>query len=79
VIAAGDEGKSKTALQMVGILCLILGYPYRLELGPFDLGTVDLVYVGRALVYISLVFSLLSAISYVRLFAAAADDAGKPG
>lgn len=73
VIAAGDDGKSKTALQMVGILCLILGYPYHLTLGPLDLGIVDLVYVGRALVYVSLVFSIMSAVSYVRLFAAAAE------
>jgi CDP-diacylglycerol--glycerol-3-phosphate 3-phosphatidyltransferase len=73
VIAAGDDGKSKTALQMVGILCLILGYPYHLVLGPIDLGIVDLVYVGRALVYVSLVFSIMSAVSYLRLFAAAAE------
>lgn len=73
VIAAGDDGKSKTALQMVGILALILGYPYHLWLGPIDLGLVDLVYVGRALVYISLVFSILSALSYLRLFAAAVE------
>ncbi|HLV67474.1 MAG TPA: CDP-diacylglycerol--glycerol-3-phosphate 3-phosphatidyltransferase [Polyangiaceae bacterium] len=74
VIAAGEEGKSKTALQMVGILCLILGYPYHLTLGPLDMGEVDLVVVGRALVYVSLVFSLLSAVSYVRLFAAAVES-----
>ncbi|MEO7036035.1 MAG: CDP-diacylglycerol--glycerol-3-phosphate 3-phosphatidyltransferase [Polyangiaceae bacterium] len=73
VIAAGDDGKSKTALQMVGILALILGYPYHLSLGPVDMGIVDLVYVGRALVYISLVFSILSALSYLRLFAAAVE------
>jgi CDP-diacylglycerol--glycerol-3-phosphate 3-phosphatidyltransferase len=73
VIAAGDDGKSKTALQMVGILALILGYPYHLSLGPLDLGVVDLVYVGRALIYVSLVFSILSAVSYLRLFAAAVE------
>ena len=77
VIAAGDDGKSKTALQMVGILALILGYPYHLKLGPLDLGIVDLVYVGRALVYISLVFSILSALSYLRLFAAAVEAKDK--
>ena len=77
VIAAGDDGKSKTALQMVGILALILGYPYHLQLGPLDLGIVDLVYVGRALVYISLVFSILSALSYLRLFAAAVEAKDK--
>lgn len=69
VIGAGGGGKSKTALQMVGILCLILGYPYHLDLGLYDLGVVDLVVVGRALVYVSLVFSLVSAVEYLRLFA----------
>jgi len=73
VIAAGGGGKSKTALQMVGILCLILGYPYDLHLGLMDLGVVDLVVVGRALVYISLVFSLASAVEYVNLFARAVE------
>jgi CDP-diacylglycerol---glycerol-3-phosphate 3-phosphatidyltransferase len=68
VIAAGEDGKTKTALQMIGILCLILGYPYHLTLGPLDLGWVDLVNVGRALVYVSLVFSIVSAVSYVRIF-----------
>jgi CDP-diacylglycerol--glycerol-3-phosphate 3-phosphatidyltransferase len=74
VIAAGDDGKSKTALQMIGILALILGYPYHLYLpGIWDFGVVDLVYVGRALVYASLVFSISSAVSYLRLFAAAVE------
>jgi len=72
-IAAGDDGKTKTALQMVGILCLILGYPYHLTFGPIDLGEVDLIYVGRALVYVSLVFSIMSALSYTRLFAEAVE------
>jgi CDP-diacylglycerol--glycerol-3-phosphate 3-phosphatidyltransferase len=79
VIAAGDDGKSKTALQMVGILCLLLGYPYHLTLGPLDLGEVDLVMVGRALVYISLVFSLMSAFSYARLFAEAVEAKNRRG
>ncbi len=73
VIAAGDDGKTKTALQMVGILCLLLGYPYHLTLGPIDLGVVDLVYAGMALIYVSLFFSILSAASYVRLFAEAVE------
>jgi CDP-diacylglycerol--glycerol-3-phosphate 3-phosphatidyltransferase len=73
VIAAGESGKSKTALQMVGILCLILGFPYHLSLGFIDLGMVDLVVVGRALIYISLVFSVTSAVEYVGLFAQAVE------
>jgi CDP-diacylglycerol--glycerol-3-phosphate 3-phosphatidyltransferase len=73
VIAAGEGGKSKTALQMIGILALILGYPYHLTLGPLDLGMVDLVQVGRWLVYISLIFSIWSAVAYVGLFAQAVE------
>lgn len=73
VIAAGSGGKSKTALQMVGILCLIVGYPYRLDFGIVDLGEVDLVSVGRWLVYLSLAFSLYSAAQYIGLFAEAVE------
>ena len=73
VIAAGGGGKSKTALQMVGILCLVIGYPYHLDIGIYDLGVVDLVPVGRWLVYISLVFSFGSGFEYVRLFAEAVE------
>src|SRR6478609_6548581 len=69
IISAGGGGKNKTALQMVGILCLMLGYPYEIDLWVIDLGRVDLVIVGRALIYISLVFSLQSAVSYLLLFA----------
>jgi CDP-diacylglycerol--glycerol-3-phosphate 3-phosphatidyltransferase len=72
VIAAGESGKVKTALQMVGIICLILGYPYRIHFG-FDFGVVDLVHVGRLLIYLSLVFSLTSAAQYMGLFADAID------
>jgi CDP-diacylglycerol--glycerol-3-phosphate 3-phosphatidyltransferase len=73
VIAAGESGKSKTALQMVGILCLIIGFPYHLDLGLADLGIVDLVRVGRWLIYVSLFFSLTSAVEYVGLFGAAVE------
>jgi CDP-diacylglycerol--glycerol-3-phosphate 3-phosphatidyltransferase len=73
VISAGQEGKTKTALQMIGIVCLVLGYPYHMTFGPLDLGVVDLVHVGRMLVYLSLVFSIASAAQYVRLFAMAVE------
>jgi CDP-diacylglycerol---glycerol-3-phosphate 3-phosphatidyltransferase len=80
IISAGGGGKNKTALQMVGILCLMLGYPYELDLWIIDLGRVDLVIVGRALIYISLVFSLQSAVSYLLLFArASAAQPPRPG
>src|SRR5512140_3225742 len=56
VIAADSGGKTKTALQMIGIICLLLGYPYHLTLGVVDFGRVDLVHVGRLLIYCSLFF-----------------------
>lgn len=73
VISAGQEGKVKTALQMIGIVCLLLGYPYHLSYAGIDLGIIDLCRVGRALVYLSLVFSVASAAEYTKLFAEAVD------
>jgi CDP-diacylglycerol--glycerol-3-phosphate 3-phosphatidyltransferase len=73
VIAAGQEGKTKTALQMIGIIALLLGYSYPLSYAGIDLGVVSLTRVGRMLVYLSLVFSLASAAQYVRLFGAAVE------
>jgi CDP-diacylglycerol--glycerol-3-phosphate 3-phosphatidyltransferase len=77
VIAAGEEGKAKTALQMIGIICLILGYPYHLSYLGIDLGAVDLVHAGRMLVYLSIIFSLASAAQYVRLFVLAVEAKDK--
>jgi CDP-diacylglycerol--glycerol-3-phosphate 3-phosphatidyltransferase len=68
IISAGKEGKTKTALQMLGIIVLLSGYPYHLSYLGFDLGVVDLAKVGRMLVYLSLVFSVASAAQYVSLF-----------
>ena len=73
VISAGQEGKTKTALQMMGIIALVLGYPYHLSYAGLDLGVVDMVHVGRTLVYLSLLFSFASAAQYVRLFASAVE------
>jgi CDP-diacylglycerol--glycerol-3-phosphate 3-phosphatidyltransferase len=77
IIAAGDGGKTKTALQMIGIVCLILGYPYTFTIGIYDFGAVDLVHVGRLLIYLSLVFSLWSAGRYMSLFVDAIDAKNK--
>jgi CDP-diacylglycerol--glycerol-3-phosphate 3-phosphatidyltransferase len=73
IISAGQEGKTKTALQMIGIIALLAGYPYHVHLFGIDLGIVDLVKVGRVLVYLSLVFSVASAAQYVSLFAEAVE------
>ena len=73
VIAAAEQGKQKTALQMVGILLMVLGYPYQMRLLGIDLGIVDLVLVGRALVYLSLILSFTSAAEYILFFARAVE------
>jgi CDP-diacylglycerol--glycerol-3-phosphate 3-phosphatidyltransferase len=73
VISAGQEGKTKTALQMIGTICLVLGYPYHLSYLGLDLGVVDLIHVGRMLIYLSLVFSVASAAQYIGLLSAAVD------
>jgi CDP-diacylglycerol--glycerol-3-phosphate 3-phosphatidyltransferase len=73
VISAGNEGKTKTALQMIGIVALVLGYPYHLAYLGIDLGVVDMVRVGQMLVYLSLLFSFASAAQYARLFGAAVE------
>jgi CDP-diacylglycerol---glycerol-3-phosphate 3-phosphatidyltransferase len=77
IIAAGDGGKAKTALQMIGIVCLILGYPYQIHIGVLDLGRLDLIHVGRLLIYLSLFFSLASAAQYMGLFVDAIDAKNK--
>ncbi len=73
IISAGAEGKTKTALQMIGIIALLAGYPYHLSYAGIDLGVVDLARVGRVLVYLSLVFSMASAAHYISLFAEAVE------
>lgn len=73
IISAGQEGKTKTALQMIGIIALLAGFPYRLNYLGIDLGIVDFVKVGQVLVYLSLVFSVASAAQYVSLFAEAVE------
>lgn len=77
VIAAGEEGKTKTALQMIGIIALLLGYPYPLRYPGIDLGVIDMTRVGCTFVYLSLFFSITSAAQYIRLFAEAVEAKNK--
>ena len=73
VISAAEGGKQKTALQVMGIIFLLVGYPYEMHLLGLDLGVVDMTKIGRALIFLSLVMSFLSAAGYVALFARAVD------
>lgn len=77
IISAGQEGKTKTALQMLGIILLLSGYPYHLSYLGLDLGVVDFAVVGRSLVYLSLVFSVASAAQYIALFSDTVEAAKK--
>ena len=63
VIAAGQEGKYKTALQLVAIVFLLLHYPYPIDFFVAT-GVVDANRVGTVLLYISVFFSVWSAWKY---------------
>jgi CDP-diacylglycerol--glycerol-3-phosphate 3-phosphatidyltransferase len=67
VIAAGQEGKYKTALQLAAIVFLLLHYRYPIDFLVVTLD-VDANRVGTLLLYISVVFSVWSAVVYTRNF-----------
>jgi len=67
VIAAGQEGKWKTSLQLVGIIALCIHYTHPLDL-LFTRFDVDYNAVGQVLIYASAVFSVWSAGGYFRAF-----------
>jgi CDP-diacylglycerol--glycerol-3-phosphate 3-phosphatidyltransferase len=68
VISARQLGKRKTALQLLGILCLIVHFEYPII---FVGAYINFHLVGLYTIYISLVFSIFSAIEYIGLFARA--------
>jgi len=67
VIAAGQEGKYKTILQIAAISFLLIHYRYRVDFLAFEVD-VDANVVGTWLLYLSLAFSLWSAWVYIRDF-----------
>jgi len=71
VIAARPMGKHKTALQMVAILCLIIHFRYPIIFTNFS---VNFQQVGLYTIYISLVFSIFSAVEYIQFFLKAIDQ-----
>jgi CDP-diacylglycerol--glycerol-3-phosphate 3-phosphatidyltransferase len=75
VISASQGGKSKTALQMVGILFLLVHFRYPL-LG-FPGTEVDYHIVGLYTLYLSLVMSVFSMVEYIQLFATAVSKQSK--
>lgn len=79
VISAGQEGKWKTSLQLVGIISLCIHYVHPLWM-PWSTYRVDYNLVGRVLVYLSAIFSIWSAAGYFRAFLSmvARKDSGGP-
>lgn len=67
VIAAGQEGKWKTSLQLVGIIALCVHYVHPLSLFGWTVA-VDYNLVGKTLIYLSTAFSVWSAAVYFRGF-----------
>lgn len=72
VMAAGRGGKDKTALQMVAILLLIVQHRYVVHFGFYDV-EVSMAAIGLVLLYLSLLFAILSAGEYLKLFVEAVD------
>ncbi len=72
VIAAGEGGKAKTALQMVAVLFLMLHHRYRVDFW-FTEHWVDFNVAGLWLLYLSVFFALTSAGEYIKLFVEAVE------
>jgi len=64
-VSVVKAGKFKTAFQLGGVLGLVLHYEYKIPLIP---DPIDFNVVGKALVIISLVFSITSAATYFKGF-----------
>ncbi|MDP3278501.1 MAG: CDP-diacylglycerol--glycerol-3-phosphate 3-phosphatidyltransferase [Deltaproteobacteria bacterium] len=67
VMGAQSGGKWKTAIQMLGIMFLIIHFPYRAI--PFYAQPVNFNVVGQWLMLLSVVLSLASFVEYAKLFA----------
>jgi CDP-diacylglycerol--glycerol-3-phosphate 3-phosphatidyltransferase len=81
VIAASQGGKWKTALQLVGIVGLVVHYRHEVDLLVWT-GPVDFQVVGDWLTYLSLVYAITSGVDYFRGFVGgvfAARKASPPG
>ncbi len=70
VIAAGEGGKTKTLFGTLGMVFLLLHYPYVIHFGFFS-ALIDLHQVGLWSTYLSVAFSMTSGLGYVSLFIAA--------
>lgn len=67
VIAAGEGGKMKTTFATIGMVALLTNYQYIVHAG-FAMGQVNFHVVGLWVTYISVAFSVVSGVNYVRGF-----------
>ncbi|HZS38773.1 MAG TPA: CDP-diacylglycerol--glycerol-3-phosphate 3-phosphatidyltransferase [Polyangia bacterium] len=82
VLSASDQGKQKTALQMVGTMFLLIHFRYRVwGLESFTIRDEPLVInfhaVGMVTLYLALAMSVLSALDYFRVFVRAVGERNK--
>lgn len=77
VIAAGQEGKWKTSLQLVGIVSLCIHYTHPMFF-LFTWHDVDFNLVGKFMVYLSTAFSVWSAAVYFQAFLKMLSARGQP-
>jgi CDP-diacylglycerol--glycerol-3-phosphate 3-phosphatidyltransferase len=63
VIQARPLGKFKTAFQMIGLVGLLLHYPFIINMGVY-IGEFNFHNMGMYFIYLSLVFSITSALDY---------------
>jgi CDP-diacylglycerol--glycerol-3-phosphate 3-phosphatidyltransferase len=77
VIAAGQEGKWKTALQLCGIICLCIHYTHPIFF-LVEWYPVNFNFVGKVFVYTSTAFSVWSAGKYFQAFLNRLGSRGPP-
>lgn len=76
VIAAGSGGKVKTALQLIGLVGLLVHYTYPVNLFGWET-TMNFHRAGWWLIVLSIVFSIISACQYFHAFVKALDTREK--
>jgi CDP-diacylglycerol--glycerol-3-phosphate 3-phosphatidyltransferase len=67
VIEVNQGGKWKTALQLVGLIALLVGYTYEIDYIVWS-GRIDFIQVGTVLLGLSVLYSLTSAWEYMMGF-----------
>lgn len=77
VIAAGQEGKWKTSLQLVGIIALLVHYTHTVSFG-VGVHSVNFNQVGKVLIYFSTIFSIWSMVRYFQAFLKTLAQRGRP-